>query len=121
VIDVSPTGEPLPPHHEILNLEQAADYLGVSSKTFQKVLREGEMPGRKVGREWKFSRRALETWIANSKSRDFLDAADRDGEPQTPVRRAQAAAASAASSSANGGGARVAPLKSSKTFEAEED
>src|SRR5262245_38657983 len=44
---------------EILNIEEASAFLGVSTKTFQKVLREGEMPGRKVGREWKFWRRAL--------------------------------------------------------------
>ncbi len=64
------------PRGEILNLTEAARFLGVSTKTFQKVLREGEIPGRKVGREWKFSRRALTDWIGAGRSRDFLDAAD---------------------------------------------
>jgi excisionase family DNA binding protein len=72
--------------HEILNLQEAADFLGVSSKTFQKVLREGDVPGRKVGREWKFSRAALANWVGGGRSRDFLDASD-DLHP-SPARRA---------------------------------
>jgi len=68
---------PDPIQKEILNLDEAAAYFGVSTKTFMKVLHEGEMPGRKVGREWKFSRKALEAWIAGGRSRDFLDREDR--------------------------------------------
>jgi excisionase family DNA binding protein len=61
---------------EILNIDGAAALLGVSVKTFSKVLREGDVPGRKVGREWKFSRRALIDWIGQSRSRNFLDQSD---------------------------------------------
>lgn len=68
---------PDPIQKEILNVAEAAAYLGVSTRTFHKVLHQGEMPGRKVGREWKFSRRALEQWIAGGRSRDFLDGEDR--------------------------------------------
>lgn len=62
------------PNKEILNIEEAAQLLGVSTKTFAKVLREGEIPGRKIGREWKFSRQALIDWVAQGRSRDFFDA-----------------------------------------------
>jgi excisionase family DNA binding protein len=58
---------------EIMNLQEAAAYLGVSTKTFQKVLREGDVPGRKVGREWKFSRRALSAWVGRGLSAEYLD------------------------------------------------
>ena len=70
---------------EILNLPQAAAFLGVSSKTFQKVLRETDVPGRKVGREWKFSRTALAQWVGAGRSRDFQDASD--DEPELPARK----------------------------------
>jgi len=81
---------------EILNIDGAASLLGVSVKTFSKVLREGDVPGRKVGREWKFSRRALIDWIGSSRSGSFLDIADADSEgdvdssvtPVSPRRRA---------------------------------
>lgn len=67
------------PDQDILNIDGAAALLGVSVKTFSKVLREGDVPGRKVGREWKFSRQALINWIGGSRSRDFLDGAEGGG------------------------------------------
>jgi len=117
------------PQREILNLDDAAAYLGVSSKTFQKVLREGEIPGRKVGREWKFSRRALEAWIAAGRSRDFLDVEEREEESEAPP-LAAAAAAGANGASRAAGAAPIAPRRAlhgpakarhGGAFEAEED
>lgn len=76
---------------EILNIEEAAALLGVSIKTFNKVLHSEDMPARKIGREWKFSRRALIEWVGNGRSRDFY----KDGEidrvrtPATKTRRTQ--------------------------------
>lgn len=56
---------------DILNIDQAAELLGVSVKTFNKVLHSEDMPARKIGREWKFSRRALIEWVGSGRSRDF--------------------------------------------------
>lgn len=64
---------------EILNIEEAAALLGVSIKTFNKVLHSEEMPARKIGREWKFSRRALIDWVGSGKSCDFY----RESEPSS--------------------------------------
>jgi len=77
------------PTKEILNIDEAAVLLGVSTKTFAKVLREGEIPGRKIGREWKFARRALIEWVASGRSIDFFDTDDRnDRAPSAlPTRR----------------------------------
>lgn len=58
---------------EVLNFDEAADFLGVSTKTFAKVLRSENLPGRKVGREWKFTRQSLLDWIASGQTRDFMD------------------------------------------------
>ncbi len=74
------------PDQEILNIDDAAAFLGVSVKTFSKVLREGDVPGRKVGREWKFSRQALIDWVGGSRSGSFLDGAD-ESPPINPRRR----------------------------------
>lgn len=67
--------------HEILNVEEAAALLGVSVKTFNKVLHTENVPGRKIGREWKFSRQALIDWVGSGRSRDFY----RDSEAARPV------------------------------------
>jgi len=78
---------PPEPTKEILNIDEAAVLLGVSTKTFAKVLREGEIPGRKIGREWKFARRALIDWVASGHSKDFFEMDDRD--PDQKDRRHQ--------------------------------
>ena len=67
------------PDREIMTLEEAAELLGVSVKTFNKVLHSESIPARKVGREWKFSRRALIEWIGSGRSDDFY----REHEPES--------------------------------------
>lgn len=59
------------PDREIMTLEEAAELLGVSVKTFNKVLHSESIPARKIGREWKFSRQALIDWIGNGRSNEF--------------------------------------------------
>lgn len=56
---------------EILNISEAAELLGVSPKTFNKVLRSQSLPARKIGREWKFSRQALIDWLGRGVSTDY--------------------------------------------------
>ena len=50
-------------HKEVLNAEEAAEFLGFNAYTIRKKARLGEIPGRKVGREWRFSRRRLLEWL----------------------------------------------------------
>jgi len=47
---------------DILTLKQAAEYLQIAAKTLYKLARSGEVPARKIGNRWRFSRRALEEW-----------------------------------------------------------
>jgi excisionase family DNA binding protein len=63
---------------EILNIDEAARFLGVSVKTFNKVLHSANIPARKIGREWKFSRQALVDWVGNGNSADYYRESDRD-------------------------------------------
>lgn len=56
---------------EILNMEEAAELYGVSIKTFIKLLREENVPARKIGREWRFSRTALIDWLARGNSKIY--------------------------------------------------
>jgi excisionase family DNA binding protein len=48
---------------EVLNVDQAAEFLGFSAYTVREKARTGEIPGRKVGREWRFSREQLLEWL----------------------------------------------------------
>jgi excisionase family DNA binding protein len=64
---------------EILTIDEAAELLGVSVKTFIKVLHSEDVPGRKIGREWKFSRAALVAWVGSGRSSHFYEAEGGDG------------------------------------------
>ena len=70
------------PDRDILNIEEAAALLGVSVKTFNKVLHTENLPARKIGREWKFSRQALIDWVGAGRSNEFY----RDEKPLPPER-----------------------------------
>lgn len=48
---------------EVLNADQAAEFLGFHPYTLREKARLGEIPGRKVGREWRFSRTMLLEWL----------------------------------------------------------
>ncbi|WP_422678788.1 methyltransferase domain-containing protein [Clostridium thermosuccinogenes] len=56
---------------EILTMEEAAELFGVSVKTFIKLLKEEKVPARKIGREWRFSRKALIDWLSSGDSQSY--------------------------------------------------
>lgn len=56
---------------EILSMEEAAELFNVSIKTFIKLLKEEKVPARKIGREWRFSRRALIDWLSSGDSQAY--------------------------------------------------
>ena len=64
---------------DILTIDQAAELLGVSVKTFNKVLHNEPIPARKIGREWKFSRQALIDWVGSGVSLDFYRESSPNG------------------------------------------
>ncbi len=49
---------------EVLTVEETADLLAVSPATIRDLARKGEIPGRKVGKEWRFVRAAVLAWVA---------------------------------------------------------
>jgi len=75
---------PAPADRDILNIEEAAALLGVSVKTFNKVLHSERIPARKIGREWKFSRQALIDWVGSGDSSSFYNP-DRAGRGVQPA------------------------------------
>ncbi|MDP4181732.1 MAG: methyltransferase domain-containing protein [Bacillota bacterium] len=56
---------------EILTMEEAAELFSVSVKTFIKLLKEEKVPARKIGREWRFSRQALISWLSVGDSQHY--------------------------------------------------
>ena len=54
-------------HKEILTIEEAAKLLQISRRSLYKIVREGEIPGRKVLNKWRFERAALKGWLNEGK------------------------------------------------------
>ena len=48
---------------DVLTVEEAAEYLQISPGMLLRKVREGVVPGAKVGRHWRFSRRQLLAWV----------------------------------------------------------
>jgi excisionase family DNA binding protein len=45
---------------EIMDIRSAAKYLQIKERTLYRLVGEGEIPGIKVGGQWRFSKRCLE-------------------------------------------------------------
>jgi excisionase family DNA binding protein len=54
---------------DVLTVEQLAQLLQVDEKTVRSLAASGELPGRKLGRQWRFSRQAVLEWLANPERR----------------------------------------------------
>ena len=48
---------------EVLDAAQAAELLAVERAAIEELAENGELPGRKIGGEWRFSRSALLAWL----------------------------------------------------------
>jgi excisionase family DNA binding protein len=49
---------------EVLTVEMVAELLRVDPEAVRALAREGGLPARKIGREWRFSRTAVLRWLA---------------------------------------------------------
>ena len=52
-----------------INIEEAAEYLGVKPVTIRDWLRKGkDIPARKIGKQWKFKCSELDIWVKSGNS-----------------------------------------------------
>jgi len=54
---------------DVLTIEQLAELLQVDQKTVRSLATNGDLPGRKLGRHWRFSRQAVLDWLATPERR----------------------------------------------------
>ena len=62
---------------EILNPQEAAEFLRVPLLTVQRQAKAGRLPGRRIGKEWRFSRTVLLEWLAAGPDRHDLELYNR--------------------------------------------
>ena len=51
----------------VLNLKEAAAYLGISTPTLLALLQSGSIPYRRAGQRWLISKVALDDWLIHRK------------------------------------------------------
>jgi excisionase family DNA binding protein len=54
---------------EVMTIEELAAYLKIPKSTLYKQAQEGKVPGQKIGKQWRFGKKAIECWI-NAPSKD---------------------------------------------------
>jgi excisionase family DNA binding protein len=50
---------------DVLNIDELASYLKIPRSTLYKIVREGKVPSQKVGRHWRFHKKAIDQWLGN--------------------------------------------------------
>jgi excisionase family DNA binding protein len=48
---------------EVMDIRQAAEYLGISGDTLYRYASEGFVPAFKLGNRWRFKRSLLDSWM----------------------------------------------------------
>ena len=73
---------------EVMDIRQAADYLGISGDTLYRYASEGFVPAFKLGNRWRFRRTLLDSWM-DEKSGVRPAAAAADPTKKKPAGRAR--------------------------------
>jgi excisionase family DNA binding protein len=69
---------------DILTIAELSAHLRVHPTTIYRLLREGRIPGFRVGSAWRFSRAAIEVW-----EHEQVGPIDGDGHSAPPARKAK--------------------------------
>lgn len=48
---------------EVMNIEELAAYLKISTSTLYKLVQARKLPGQKVGKRWRFRKAAIDRWL----------------------------------------------------------
>jgi excisionase family DNA binding protein len=76
------TGETMEPITNILTVRQLATYLNMASVTIYRLAARGELPGTKVGGQWRFHKQAIDEWLSRKPERKRTKILVVDDEPQ---------------------------------------
>ena len=75
---------------EVMDIRQAAEYLGISGDTLYRYASEGFVPAFKLGNRWRFRKSLLDGWMdEKSAARSVEQAETVDPGQRKPVRKAR--------------------------------
>lgn len=56
----------------VMTVKEVSAYLRLARSTVYKLAQEGQLPGRKLGGAWRFSRKGIESWLGERPSQNWL-------------------------------------------------
>jgi excisionase family DNA binding protein len=74
---------------EVMDIRQAAEYLGISGDTLYRYASEGFVPAFKLGNRWRFKKSLLDSWMVEKSGMTPVAVAPPVVEDKKPVRRAR--------------------------------
>ena len=75
---------------EVMDIRQAADYLGISGDTLYRYASEGFVPAFKLGNRWRFRKSLLDAWMDEKSGIGKVPPAEEiEAGQRKPVRRAR--------------------------------
>lgn len=80
--------QPQPILREVMDIRQAAEYLGISGDTLYRYASEGFVPAFKLGNRWRFRKSLLDAWM-DEKSGIKVPAQDINPAKKKPAGRAR--------------------------------
>ncbi len=58
-----------PPVREVMDIRQAADYLGISTDSLYRYASENTIPAFRLGNRWRFKKSRLDAWMDEQSGR----------------------------------------------------
>ena len=55
---------------DVLTIKELSVYLKISKSTLYKLVREGKVPSQKVGRHWRFRKKAIDRWLDETRAEE---------------------------------------------------
>ncbi|MDE1161667.1 MAG: helix-turn-helix domain-containing protein [Acidobacteriaceae bacterium] len=74
---------------EVMDIRQAAEYLGISGDTLYRYASEGFVPAFKLGNRWRFRKSLLDSWMDEKSGVNPASTADVDPAAKKPMGRAR--------------------------------
>lgn len=54
--------------NEVMTIPEVSRYLRLAESTIYKLAQDGQLPGRKIGGCWRFSRESLQRWLEQTEA-----------------------------------------------------
>jgi excisionase family DNA binding protein len=55
---------------DVLTIDELSVYLKIPKSTLYKLVREGKVPSQKIGRHWRFGKKAIDRWFEEKRSEE---------------------------------------------------